>query len=310
MGTPLHYDVLLFGDYWYDLIFTDLPRMPELGHELYAGSFDNVPGGVFINAVALRRLGLRVGWAADFGNDPFSRLTLEAAHREGLSDSLFQYHDRPYRRVTASASFPHDRAFMSYSDPGPKLSAPLKALAGGHTARAIVIPGLYFGPLFDGGQWLAHARRMKIVMDCQFTSHTLAEPAVRRAIQNVDVFMPNALEAKHLTGAATVAEALRALGELCPLVVIKDGGNGAHTICRDDPAGRLYHEPALPVNVIDTTGAGDAFLAGFVRAWLDGKPISECLRWGNICGGLSATARGGATAAPTLAEVEKWPSKI
>lgn len=301
----MHYDVLLFGDYWYDLIFTDLPRMPELGRELYAGSFDNVPGGVFINAVALGRMGLRVGWAADFGDDPFSRLTLEAARREGLDDSLFQYHARSYRRVTASASFPHDRAFMSYSDPGPKLSAPLKALAGGHTARAIIIPGLYFGPLFDGGQWLARLRQMKIVMDCQFTSHTLAEPAVRRAIQNVDVFMPNALEAQHLTGTHTVAEALRALGELCPLVVIKDGGNGAHAICGDRPA-RDYHEPALPVKVVDTTGAGDAFMAGFVRAWLDARPIPECLRWGNICGGLSATAHGGATAAPTLAEVEKW----
>src|SRR5690606_26355121 len=156
-------DVLLVGDYWYDLIFTDLPRMPELGRELYAGGFENVPGGPFINAVALRRMGLRVGWAADFGNDPFSRLALEAARREGLDESLFRHHARPYRRVTAAASFPHERAFLSYTDPGPRLSAPLRALARVQ-ARAVMVPGLVYGLLFDSAQVLARARGMKIVM--------------------------------------------------------------------------------------------------------------------------------------------------
>ena len=61
----MHFDVLLFGDYWYDLIFTDLPGLPKLGREVFAGSFDNVPGGPFINAVAMHRMGLRVGWRSE-----------------------------------------------------------------------------------------------------------------------------------------------------------------------------------------------------------------------------------------------------
>lgn len=295
------YDLLLFGDYWYDLIYTDLPRLPELGHELFAGGFASAPGGVFINAVALHRLGLRVGWACDFGNDLYSRLTIEAARRERLDESLFQYQDRPYRRVTSVASFPDDRAFLSYTDPSPTLSAPLKALAQ-HTARVVMIPGLFFGPLFDGGQLFAHLRGMKIVMDCQMTTQTIANPAVRRALQHVEAFLPNALEAKTLTDADTVEEALNRLSDLCPLVVIKDGANGAYARHK----GQTYHAPAIPVNVVDTTGAGDSFSAGFLKAWLEDRPLPECLQWGNICGGLSATARGGATAAPTLAQVEAW----
>lgn len=295
----MNYDVLLVGDYWYDLIYTDLPRMPELGHELYAGSFDNVPGGPFNYAVALHRLGLRVGWAGDFGNDVFSQLVLEAAKREGLDPSLFQQHDRPYRRVTSAASFPSDRAFLSYSDPEPKLSAPIKALA--HTqARVVLIPGLFFGPLFDSAQVVVRARRMKIAMDCHLTGVTLAEPALRRALRHVDVFMPNAMEARILTGRDDTQAALHALGEHCKLVVVKDGGNGAYAW----QAGEIIHVPAISVEVVDTTGAGDCFGAGFVKAWLDGRPLAECLRWGAICGGLSTTARGGATAAPTLAQVE------
>jgi sugar/nucleoside kinase (ribokinase family) len=299
----MRYDVLLVGDYWYDLIFTDLPRMPELGHELYAGGFDNVPGGPFINAVALHRLGLRVGWAADFGNDPFSQLALEAARREGLDEALFRHHPRPYRRVTAAASFPSDRAFLSYSDPGPRFSAPLKALAR-VSARVVMVPGLLYGPLFDSTRPVVVSRGMKIAMDCHLTDPQtrLAEPALRRALQHVDVFMPNATEARCLTGRSTTLEALQTLGEICPLVVVKDGGHGAYAL----HDGQVEHAPALPVRVVDTTGAGDCFGAGFLRAWLDDRPLAECLRWGNICGGLSTTARGGATAAPTLAEVQAW----
>jgi hypothetical protein len=300
----MQYDVLLIGDYWFDLIFTDLPGLPELGKEIFARSFDNVPGGSFINAVALQRMGLRVGWAADFGDDHFSRFILEAARRERLDDSLFQYHARPYRRVTASASFPHDRAFLSYTDPAPAVGAALKALVQ-HTARAVMFPGLYFGPLFEVGQLALRARETKIVMDCQSNDCTLGQSEVRHAIQHVDVFLPNSAEARQLTGTRTTLEAVRALGEACPLVVVKDGPDGAHAIRGTE----TFYAPAIPVQVIDTTGAGDAFNAGFMKAWLDDKSIDECLRWGNICGGLSTTARGGATAVPTLEQVQAWLNK-
>ncbi len=298
------YDVLLFGDYWYDLIFTDLPRLPELGREVLAGGFDQAPGGPFIHAVAMHRLGLRVGWAADFGNDPFSKSVIKAARREGLDESLFQCHDRSYRRITAAASFPADRAFLSYSDPGPKVPAALKALAE-HTARALMIPGLSLEPWFGSDEALARLRPMKIVMDCQCTDETLDNPALRRALQHVDLFLPNSTEARQLTGTPNTLAALRRLGEVCPLAVIKDGPDGAHAICNAE----TFYAPAIPVKVIDTTGAGDAFGAGFLKAWLDGRPIAECLRWGNLCGGLSTTARGGAAAVPSLAEVEKWLAK-
>ena len=72
------------------------------------------------------------------------------------------------------------------------------------------------------------------------------------------------------------------------MVVVKNGKDGAYAWSK----GKLYHEPAIEVTPLDTTGAGDCFNAGFIKAWLDERPIEECLRWGNIVGGLSTQMRG------------------
>ena len=116
---------------------------------------------------------------------------------------------------------------------------------------------------------------------------TLSE--VRRAISACDLFLPNRREALRLTGATTLEKALLSLGELCPYVVIKDAAEGAWA----NYHGELFTAPALNIEPVDTTGAGDAFNAGFIKAWLEGKTPLECLRYGNILGGLSTLGLGG-----------------
>jgi sugar/nucleoside kinase (ribokinase family) len=82
--------------------------------------------------------------------------------------------------------------------------------------------------------------------------------------------------------------------------VIKDGAGGAYGL----EAGEVVYSPALPVIPLDTTGAGDTFNAGFLAARLDGRPLAECLQWGNIVGGLSTLGRGGTGHVVTRDEVE------
>ena len=85
-------------------------------------------------------------------------------------------------------------------------------------------------------------------------------------------------------------------------MVVKDGGRGAFAC---DGNETLHAEP-IAITPIETTGAGDSFNAGFVKAWLDSLPLQECLRWGNIVGGLSTLAPGGTGKAVTVEEVKKW----
>ncbi len=150
---------------------------------------------------------------------------------------------------------------------------------------------------------------MKIAGRRRFRHHhnsyedaTLSNPAVRRAIAGVDIFLPNAREARRLAGQQDLAQAMRMLAGLVPLVVVKDGAGGSYA-CQGDA---VLHEPAIAVRPLDTTGAGDCFNAGFVTAWLEGRPLRECLRWGNIVGGLSTEGLGGTERRVTRQEVEGW----
>jgi hypothetical protein len=294
------YDVLVVGDYCLDLILTGLPSLPELGKEIVATGCEQTPGGAYNAAVAMHRLGLRVAWAADFGSDPYSQLVLEHVRAEGLDESHFVHHPRPLRNLTVAASFPADRAFLAYYDPPPAIPAALRALASVR-ARVLHVPGLYSGPLLDAARLMVRARRMQIVMDGNsYEGARMSSPRVRRALRAVDVLMPNASEAHRLTGEADILRALHVLAALTPCVVIKDGAGGAYA-CE---AGETAYAPALPVQPLDTTGAGDTFDAGFVAARLEGKPLTECLQWGNIVGGLSTLGAGGTGRVVTRQDIE------
>ena len=115
-----HPDVLLFADYFCDVIITGLPEPPKLGADLFGDAMEITPGGAFILAHWLHSLGVDVHWAANFGNDIFSRFILEQAVVAGLDDSLFQVHPQPYRSFSLSFSFASDRGFISYVDPPPQ----------------------------------------------------------------------------------------------------------------------------------------------------------------------------------------------
>ncbi len=283
------FDVLLVGDYFLDLVFTGLPAMPELGQEVFGTGFEMLIGGVFNSAAAMRRLGLRVAWAGDFGNDDFRALALRHAGEEGIDTSLSVCHPRPLRRVTVAASFPADRAFISYVDPEPPIPAAFKALPKA-SAEAVCIGGTVWGGKVQVGLLLARARKMRVLMDGNGSDAAcLSDPDVRRALGALDVYLPNLREAQRLTGTRDALSALDALGKLCRLVVIKAGADGAYALAQGQAP---VHAPAIPVTPVDTTGAGDSFNAGFVKAWLEGRPLIDCLRWGNAVGGLSTTAPG------------------
>ncbi|NPV87305.1 MAG: carbohydrate kinase family protein [Anaerolineae bacterium] len=286
MCANLTYDVLVAGTYFCDLVFTDLPEMPRVGADIYARGFDMVPGGTYYIVLVLNRLGMKVAWLCDFGNDIFSRFVLAEAEKAGVNTSTCRRYDRPKRVVAVSFSFAHDRGFVSYEDE--KYRHPGLEELSAYNFRAYLSPGIS-----DWEQVATvsrHPRRKDFVhfMDCQHTNLTLTTPGLAEALQKVDIFAPNECEALAFTGEEDVFRALDRLAEIVPTVVIKRGGKGS--IAKQGR--QTWQVPAIDTIVKDTTGAGDSFNAGFLYAYLAGEPIDLCLRYGNVTGGLSVQNTG------------------
>lgn len=292
-------EVLVVGAYFADLVFQDLPRPVRSGTEVFAGAFDLLPGGAFTPAMAMRRLGHDVVWATDFGTDLFSAQVLAASHAEGLDATGFRHHPVPLRSVTVALSSPDDRAMVSYQDPVEPY--PLAALLREHRPQLLILPQLLYGEAVYAALRIAHQLGTQVFMDCQDMPGTLDTPTVRDVLAEVDIFAPNAAEALRLTGADTVDDALDALAGLVDTVVVKRGGAGAVAV-RD---GKRYDAAAVPVEVVDTTGAGDCFNAGFLHAHLTGRQLPDCLAAAVACG-AAATTGPGSGAAPDLAGLHRW----
>jgi sugar/nucleoside kinase (ribokinase family) len=125
-------------------------------------------------------------------------------------------------------------------------------------------------------------------------------PGSLDVLRMVDLFFPNEDEAQLLTGCKDPDQVLRACVAMgLEHTVVKLGPRGAVTLRQN----RIYKMTPPDVHVVDTTGAGDAFDAGFIDAWLSGVDIEEQLRRACICGSLSTRARGALTALPSRQEM-------
>jgi sugar/nucleoside kinase (ribokinase family) len=300
MAALKHYDILVPGNYFCDLIFTGFPQFPALGTEVYSQGLTVTVGGVLNTVIALGRLGVNVGWLGRIGTDFFSRFALEMVEAAGVDTGLLSRSSQALQRVTVAVSYPHDRAFITYVDPAPSsVQMTLEVL------ESVEFRHLHFTGFQLDAETLELMGRVKargatISMDCQDRPITLDSPGVRETLRCVDMFMPNKVEACKLTGCETIEVAQQQLRPLVKTLIIKDGAQGA-TLWQGETT---LHAPAISVDPVDTTGAGDVFNAGFLTAYLEGKTLPECLRWGNICGGLSTLGLGGASTAPSREQVE------
>lgn len=291
------YDVYLIGRYFSDLIFTNLPEMPRLGHEVYARSFHIVPGGVATPAIALTRLGLRVAWPCAFGSDVFSRHIKQLVLNEGVDSSLFIDIDHPLLGISVAFSFEQERAFLSYVDDNPEFDHADHL----HTVKPkwLYVTNLHTLPKLQKIVSAARDVGAQILMDCQAHHHHISDPQIISALRMVDVFTLNEEEARILTGELDSQHALETLAQYAHTVIIKLGASGC--MCRQ--GNEIISVDALPVTVVDTTGAGDNFNCGFLLGQLRGFTLVRSLRAGIICGSLSVQGYGGASTSPTLDEL-------
>ena len=136
---------------------------------------------------------------------------------------------------------------------------------------------------------------LTVSLDCAWNDD-LPEGIAQLASQ-VDVFLPNAAEMARLQETGFDLSSV-------PLAVVKQGAHGATAHRR---GAEPVSVPARYADVVDPTGAGDAFNAGFLDGWLKGWPLGDCLAQGNMCGAAAVECMGGATAARVVGAQAEAP---
>ncbi|MFI9490830.1 MULTISPECIES: carbohydrate kinase family protein [Streptomyces] len=304
-------DVFLTGTVFLDIVFTGLDSAPVRGTESWARGMGSSPGGVANMATALARLGLRTSLAAAFGDDHYGEYCWDAlAQGEGIDLSMSHTVPGWHSPVTVSMAYEGERTMVSHGHeaPPPAAGTPL-----GHPfphcpprARAAVAsltPG-------RSEPWVAAAARngAMIFADVGWDETGRWDLDALPDLGHCLAFLPNAEEAMRYTRTDCPRAAAHALAERVPLAVVTLGAEGAYAV--DGATGTAAEVPAIEVEALDPTGAGDVFVAGFVTGTLAGWPMADRLAFAGLTAALSVQEFGGSLSAPGWTEVAAWWQRV
>jgi ribokinase len=291
-------DLLVVGDLNADLVLRGGDVVPTFAQrEQLVDHAELVLGGSgAIMAAGAARLGLDVAMVACVGDDPLGSAMVEALAAAGVDTSGVIRTADAATGICVHLARSDDRAMLTALGALSKLRAedvPGELLA---AARHVHVssPFLQEG-LRPGLQGLAERARSSS-LDTGWDPHERWDVAV----DAFDVLLPNAEEALRLAGRddGDVEAAARDLARRGPLVIVKLGADGALATDGDE----LVRAAATHVDVVETTGAGDSFDAGFLAGRLNGDGLEGALRLACACGALSTRRAGGTAAQPTLEE--------
>lgn len=298
------YDVLVVGEINVDLILRAHEIVPVFGQEKLVEDCElTIGSSSVIAACGMARLGLRTAFFGRVGDDEFGRFMLREMRARGVDVSLVIVDPMIKTGITVSLSTPHDRAMLTH------LGGSIDGLEPGDIPLAVLgqIRHLHMGSFFlhtrlqPGLAKLfaeAHAHGVTTSLDVGWDPHERWDGSLWEVLAHTDVFLPNEAEAMHITGLREVEAALACLARRVPTVAVKLGAQGAIARRGDE----IARAPIVPVTVVDTTGAGDSFNAGFLYGFLHGWPLALALHMGTVCGSLSTRRAGGTAGQPTLEE--------
>jgi sugar/nucleoside kinase (ribokinase family) len=257
-------------------------------------------GAIF--ACGCARLGLATSYVGTVGDDAGGRFVLTELERRRVDTGPCRVEEGRATGLTVVISRGEDRAILTAVGAMDALAAEDVTDAILATAEHLHVTSPALQPRLRAGLpdlfARAHAAGLTTSLDPGWDPAGEWDTALADALDATDVFFPNAAEACRIAGAEDPEAALDALAARVPTVAVKLGADGAIAA---DPTGRA-RAAAPTLDAVDTTGAGDSFAAGFLRAGRAGLPLEARLRVAVACGSLSTRALGGVAAQPTWQE--------
>jgi sugar/nucleoside kinase (ribokinase family) len=292
-----------------DVIIRPVRGWPGKSQNATVDCIEILPGGAVANTgMALARLGVPVSAWAAVGGDNLGMVVKDSVTRWAARDFVTVI---PSNRTTASVvgvSADGDRSFISApgacddftfttAEVESEIASGSRAL---HVGYAMILPRLDGEPLKVVMNRASELGALTS-LDVTYFDHR-PWPDLLKLMPEIDVFCPNLLEASAITGKADAADAAAALVEagVRKFVAVTDGARGAQVNVVGE--GQEFI-PAHLVKAIDTTGAGDAFVAGVLAAWYRGLPWWTAAHIGALIASIAVT---GSTRYENLGDLDDY----
>jgi sugar/nucleoside kinase (ribokinase family) len=289
-------DCLVMGETNVDLMIAASVRL-EPGKEKLANDIRLVLGGSSsITAFNLASLGTKVGFVGVIGRDAFGDFIEQRLASAGIAINGLRRHKTMRTGITVWFDEKGRRSGITY--PG---TIPLLRVRDVSPNQLKLAKHLHVGHYFlltclhpEAPALFERARRMGLTtsLDCNYDPSEKWNSRIEQVLRHTDIFFPNSQEALLLTRSRSVEAAARELGKLARIVAVKLGAEGV-LVYHD---GDSFRVPARKVRVVDTTGAGDSFNAGFLSQFLRGASLRASTNAG-LAAAARCVARVGGTAA-------------
>lgn len=274
-----------------DLLYENMPRIPNIGEEIYTDKFSlQLGGGLPATLINAGRLGIEAKIATELGNDIFSEFAKSKFEENNVKPTnLYKGNGIPLN-ITSAIILENDRSFITYGkgsiEPDEAAKEEFYNIAKGSKIC-----------MMSPGGFIDVYKKLKtegtiMVLDMGWDDELTFEK-YDELLTIADYYTPNQKEALSITGCSNAKDAAYALKKYFDKVVVKVDKDGCIGIDGDD----YFFCPSLEqFKNVDSTGAGDAFLAGFIYGLFYDYPLKDCIEFGNITGGKAVTAVGALSA--------------
>jgi len=299
-------DVVCVGILVADIVAYPLVGLPEEGKLKLVENMELHTGGCAVNTgTALKKLGVDVAVVGKVGDDPLGDFLVSQLEKRDINiQGVVRDKTRKTSATMVFVSETGERTFLHYTGANATMRPEDIRWEVARGARVFHLGGFFLMPGFDGdpaAEVLRHAKSLGLMtsLDTAWDDQGHWMKLLAPCMPYIDVFISSLSEAQMLSGEVEPPRIAAKLADMGPrLIAIKMGPDGSY-ILSPEFEGFI---PPFVVKAVDGTGAGDAFVAGFLTGLLMGWDIKKTARFANAVGALCVSCAGASTGIRTLSE--------